>query len=249
MSEATRAASPPRRRRLLRRLTTLVVALVLVWLAAAYLLMPMFWKGYARRHPSLADIPDVTHTGVGLPGDPLNVALIGTKTEVLKIMAAAKWYPADPVTLRSSLAIAAASVFRQSYDQAPISSLYLLGRKQDLAFQQPVGKDPRQRHHVRFWQTEKVDPDGRPVWIGAAIFDKKVGFSHWTGQITHHTAADIDTERDYLFRDLENTHDLEEFYIEAGYHKTLSGRNGGGDPWHTDGNLDVGVIKAALAGA
>ncbi|HVC97169.1 MAG TPA: LssY C-terminal domain-containing protein, partial [Pirellulales bacterium] len=125
---------------------------------------------------------------------------------------------------------------------APVSNLFLWGRKEDLAFEQPVGDDPRQRHHVRFWISEKVDPDGRPVWVGAAIYDKKVGLSHTTGQVTHHTAPDIDTERDYLFSDFENTGDLSENYIHDGFHTTLSGRNGGGDPWHTDGRLFVGVI-------
>src|SRR5262249_30888405 len=148
-----------------------------------------------------------------IPGDPLNVSLIGTKTEVLRIMLAARWYPADPLTLRSCLRIAEASVFKRSYDDAPVSNLYLFGHKEDLAFEQPVGADPRQRHHVRFWERTKVDGDGRPVWVGAATYDRAVGFSHTTGQITHHTAADVDAERDKLFDDLKRTGDLAEFYI------------------------------------
>ena len=30
---------------------------------------------------------------------------------------------------------------------------------------------------------------------------------------------------------------------EYGFHKVLKGRNGGGDPWFTDGRLFVGVLK------
>jgi hypothetical protein len=30
-----------------------------------------------------------------------------------------------------------------------------------------------------------------------------------------------------------------------GFHQQLAGRNGGGDPWHTDGKLYVGVTKPA----
>jgi len=210
--------------------------------------MPAIWKRYTRRHPLLADIPNITHTGTGIPADPLNVALIGTQDEVMKSMVAAKWYPADPLTFRSCRKIASATVLKHPYDEAPVSSLYLWGRKQDLAFEQPVGDDPRQRHHVRFWESDKVDPDGRPVWVGAAIYDRRVGFSHTTGQITHHTAADIDTERDKLFHDLEQTGDLAEVSIEPDFHSTREGRNGGGDPWHTDGNLYFGVIKPAPLG-
>ena len=219
-------------------LTTLLMGYVVV----AYLVMPFVWTKYVQAHPSLEAIPHLTYTADGIPGDPLNVALIGTETELKKIMLVAKWYPADPLTLRSCLEIADATVLERPYDDAPVSNLYLWGRKEDLAFEQPVGDDPRQRHHVRFWRSDRVDRNGRPVWVGAAIYDTRVGFSDTTGQITHHISADIDAERDKLFHDLEQTGDLSEVYHIQGFHKIREGRNGGGDPWHTDGELYVGVI-------
>ena len=236
-------ATLSRRWRLRKRVAALAAALVLAYLVAAYLILPLAWKRYAHKHPSLEDIPNMTYTGDKLPGDALNVALIGTETQVKKVMLAAKWYPADPITLRSCLEMADAAVFKRSYDGAPVSSLYLFGRKEDLAFEQPVGDNPRQRHHVRYWRSEKTDPDGRPVWVGAATYDTRVGLSHTTGQITHHTAPDIDAERDKLFSDLKQTRGLSEVYVVAGFHKVREGRNGGGDPWHTDGDLHVGVIN------
>ncbi|HMF13509.1 MAG TPA: LssY C-terminal domain-containing protein, partial [Gemmataceae bacterium] len=198
---------------------------------------------YARRHPAFEDVPGVTFTADGIPADPINVALVGTKAQVLKIMLAAKWYPADPLTLRSSLEMAEAAVFKGEYVDAPVSSEYLFGRKQDLAFEQAVGDNPRHRHHVRFWESDKRGPDGRPIWIGAAIFDKRVGLSRTTGQFTHETAPDVDAERDLLFKDLEQTGDLAEVIVINGFHKVLEGRNGEGNPWYTDGNLYEGVIK------
>src|SRR5262249_48620337 len=150
-------------------------------LLIAYLVLPTFWRVYAHRHPSLDDLPGITQTKNGIPGDPVNVALIGTKPEVMKIMLAARWYPSDPLTLRSCLEIAEASVLKRPYDDAPVSNLYLFGRKEDLAFEQPVGDSPRHRHHVRFWKTDKVDPDGRPVWVGSAVYDERVGLSRTTG--------------------------------------------------------------------
>lgn len=228
-----------------RQIALLGAGLVLAYLAVAYLVMPLIWKRYVHRHPSLDDVPGITQTKSGIPGDPVNVALIGTKAEVMKIMLAAQWYPADPLTLRSCLEIAEATVLKRPYDDAPVSNLYLFGRKEDLAFEQPVGADPRHRHHVRLWKTDRVDDDGRPVWVGAATYDQKVGLSRTTGQITHVTAADVDAERDYLFQCLERTGDLAETYIVDNFHKVREGKNGGGDPWHTDGNLDVGIIKTA----
>jgi len=225
-----------------RRIAIGLTTLLLAYLVVAYLVMPLVWTWYVRDHPALDAIPHITFTADGLPGDPLNVALIGTETALKKVLLAAKWDQADPLTLRSSLEIAEAAILERPYVDAPVSNLYLWGRKEDLAFEQPVGDNPRQRHHVRFWRADQVDRDGRPVWVGAAIYDTSVGFNDTTGQITHHTAADIDAERDKLFRDLKQTGDLSEVYTIQGFHKILQGRNGGGDPWHTDGGLAVGVI-------
>jgi hypothetical protein len=35
---------------------------------------------------------------------------------------------------------------------------------------------------------------------------------------------------------------LSDEYIVQHFHKTLEGKNGGGDRWHTDGDLYVGVL-------
>ena len=234
--------SPPKRRRRWKRPAALAAGLLLAYLLVAYALMPIGWMRYTHRHPALDDVPGITQTADGIPGDPLNVALIGTETELKTIMAAAKWYPANPLGLRSDLGIAVDTVLKRPDDRAPVSNLYLWGRKEDLAFEQPVDNNPRQRHHVRFWRAENSAPDGRPVWVGSAVYDERVGFSRTTGQITHVTAPDIDAERDYLFECLKKTSDLSETYFVDNFHKVRKGRNGGGDPWETDGRLDVGII-------
>lgn len=236
------SAVPQKRRGLGKRIALFFVLLILVYLTVAYLIMPAFWQRYVHRHRSLEGIPGITHSKTGIPGDPLNVALIGTKTAVVRLMLAADWHPADPLTLRSCLEIAASTVLKRSYEDAPVSNLYLFDRKEDLAFEQQVGPDPRHRHHVRFWLTDRTDA-GRPIWVGSAVYDRRVGLSHTTGQITHVTAADVDAERDYLFECLQKTGTLAETYVEANFHQTRAGKNAGGDPWRTDGSLYVGVIE------
>ena len=106
--------------------------LLLVYLVTAYVILPLAWRTEIRRHPNLAGSPDITHTASGIPGDPLNIGLVGSKGDVIHAMTAAKWYPADPITFRSSVEIAVDSVFRRPDDEAPVSDLYLFGRKQDL---------------------------------------------------------------------------------------------------------------------
>jgi hypothetical protein len=210
--------------------------------------MPLAWKRYVRRHPSLDDNPRITTTGDGHPGDPLNVALVGTRDELDGAMQAAGWFPAAALGLRSDLKIAADTVLKRPDDEAPVSSLYLFGRKEDAAFEQPVGDSPRQRHHVRFWKTGRSDDDGRPVWLGGATFDERVGLSHTTGQVTHHIDGNVDAERDHLFETLESAGGLEEQWTVDDYHTERTGRNGGGDEWHTDGRLYAGRIATAMSG-
>jgi|SoiMethySBSTD1v2_1073268.scaffolds.fasta_scaffold1051261_1 hypothetical protein len=248
MSEASETAvgAPPRNHRSLhRRVARYLFLFLIVWFLVAYLIIPALTSDYYRRHPSLDDSPRITTTGDGHPGDPLNVALIGTKEQIEAIMKAAKWYPAAALGIRSDIDIGVDTVLKRSDDEAPVSKLYLFGRMEDLAFEQPVGGNPRQRNHVRFWKTERTAEDGRPIWIGSASYDERVGFSHTTGQITHHIAPDVDKERDHLFADLDATGELAEQYTVDGFHKQLEGRNGGGDRWLTDGRLFVGIIKPA----
>jgi LssY C-terminus len=195
-----------------------------------------------RLHPALATAPRITHAPNGGSGDPVNVAFIGSEEDLHLGLLAAKWAPADPVTLKSSMRIVGDTVFRRSYVDAPVSNLILWGRKQDSAFERAVGKDPRQRHHVRFWRADKVDSERRPLWVGAATYDTKVGFKQRTVKLTHHIAPDVDTERDKIIRDVKETGDLVDFFWVDGFHDRLKGKNGGGDPWFTDGRLAVGVI-------
>lgn len=223
----------------------IVAGCLLLWLIAAYLIIPLAWKRYARRHPSFNDDPRLTQTSDHHPGDPLNVALIGSEAELQQIMKAAGWFPAQALGLKSDLKIAVDTVLSRADDEAPVSNLYLFGRKEDLAFEQPVGNNPRHRHHVRFWKTDRLSPSGKPEWVGSAVYDRRVGLSRTTGQITHVTAADVDAERDYLFDCLKKTGELTDNYVVADFHQKREGRNGGGDPWHTDGALYVGVIAEA----
>ena len=239
-SEKPRATT--RRSSLVRPLAFGLGLVLLCYLLFAYVILPFGWNWFAQKRPSFDDNPRLTETGDGHPGGPLNVALIGSENQLRSIMTAAKWNEVNPLGVKSDLKIAVDTVLSRSYDEAPVSKLYLFGRKEDLAFEQPVDGNPRQRHHVRFWRTEKNDSEGRPIWIGAASYDERVGLSHTTGQITHHIAPDVDTERHHIFATLETTNQLTDTYQVEGFQKVLQGKNGGGDPWHTDGDLRVGVI-------
>jgi hypothetical protein len=212
--------------------------LVAVYLCVSYLALPAAWRSYVHHHPALEHLQRRTATAQGIPADPLNIAFIGTQEELLRSIVAAGWIPADPITWGTSARIAVDSVTHRAYPSAPVSDLFVWGRKQDMAFEQPFGPDPRKRHHVRFWRSAELDEDGRPLWLGAATFDTRVGVSHLTGQVTHHIDAEIDHERDKLADDFATQASLASDWID-GFQEQTHGRNGGGDPYVTDGRLLV----------
>jgi hypothetical protein len=170
------------------------------------------------------------------------VGLVGSRDEVIRAFTSAKWVPADPITLSSSIAIGASVILDRPYPTAPVSTLLFEGRRQDLAFEASVGRSADRRHHIRLWLVLERGAEGRPVWLGSASFDEGVGLSHDTGQITHHIAADVDADRDLVIRELVQARMIEVTYQVSGVGPTLNGRNGGGDRYFTDGEVTVGVL-------
>jgi hypothetical protein len=166
-------------------------------------------------------VPRYTITGDGLPGDPVNVALIGTFSELRAAFAAIGWMEADRLNLKSSIGMARSFVFNKPYPKAPFSTLYLFGRGQDIGLQKAIDDSPRKRHHVRFWalglgkaestlgtasfwlNTDRPPEADRVLWVGAVTRDTGIGLTKLTFQITHATDSDTNAEREFLFGELK----------------------------------------------
>jgi LssY C-terminus len=219
----------------------IIIFAVVVWALLAYVILPPLWRHYEHQH-GLAGFSMVTLTHSGIPADPINVGLVGAKEDVLCAMNAAGWYPADPVTFRSSLEIVGSVLLDRPYHDAPVSPLLFQNRREDLAFEKPEGKSADRRHHVRFWKVLDHGDEGRAMWLGAVTYDRGVGFSHDDGRITHHISPNIDGERDLLSSDLKNAHVVTAIYEVTGVGGTLSGRNGEGDEYYTDGEIKISVL-------
>jgi hypothetical protein len=234
----------PRDRSRLDRFLRFSMFVVLAYTMLAYVLLPALWSHYEHQK-DLANLPMVTRTAQDIPGDPINVGLIGDNRDVLCAMQAAGWYPADPVTLRSSIEIVGSVLLDRPYRDAPVSPLFYLGRREDLAFEKPDGNSADRRNHVRFWKVLEQGEENRPVWLGDATFDRSVGVSRYTGAITHHIGADIDAERKLLASDLETAGMMDAKYQVTGVGPTMAGRNGGGDLYYTDG--EVWILRLVTA--
>jgi hypothetical protein len=225
------------------------------WVLLAYLVLPRLQRILTRIY-----VPNYfigrARTSDGLLGDPVNLALLGSDAQVHAAMTAAGWNRANDLTLSTGWRIVRDTLARRSYPEAPVSPLLLFDRRQDFAYQQQVGSSPGSRHHVRFWQCPpgwKL-PGGRAVdWVASGSFDRSVGLSLFTLQVTHRIASDTDAERDHIVQSISAANPaarvsvIEDF--SAGYHA----RNGGGDSIVTDGNLPIvdvgGLVVSGTAGA
>jgi len=216
------------------------------WVLLAYLVLP-------RLHRILTTIyvPDYfigrTRTSDGLLGDPVNLAFHGTGDQIRASLEAAGWTEADPVTLGSSWRIITSTLTRRSYDEAPVSPLFLFGRQQDFAYQQEVDGNPAQRHHVRFWRCpdDWLLPGGRRVdWLAAGTFDTSVGLSLFTLQVTHRIDADTDVERDHIVQTVTDADSRVTVDVIPDFATGYHARNGGGDSIRTDGDLPIVDVRA-----
>ena len=196
-----------------------ILALSLAYALAAYVILPrvvrMNLKIMQRK-----SVPSFTVTGDGLPGDPVNLVLIGELDKLRAAFAAAGWTEADRLGLRSSWRMVVAFVFNRPYPAAPFSTLFLFGRGQDVGFQKAIDGSPRKRHHVRFWalnmeqgeetlgtpefwlNIDRPPLDAPALWVGAGTKDTGISLTRFTFQITHRTDADADAERDFIVSEL-----------------------------------------------
>jgi LssY C-terminus len=172
----------------------------------------------------------------GQPGDPINVECAGTDGQIGATFAAAGWYRADEIDFVTAARISADSALGRTYTTAPVSNLYLFGRKEDLAFERP-GRNVRQRDHIRFWKTERTHTDGRPIWVGSGTQDTKVELSKTNHLPTHGIAPDLDAERSLIVSELAQTGYVVGESSRPGFGKATHGVNGGGDPYFTDGQV------------
>ena len=218
-----------------------IVSVFLFWVLLAYVGLPRLQEVLSKVY-----VPDYfigrSLTEVGVLGDPINLALDGSEADIHAAMAKAGWVRAEELTIGSSWRIVLSSVLRRPYPEAPVSSLFLFGQRQAFAYQQEVNGNASQRHHVRFWPV----PDGWKLpggfqveWLAAATYDRAVGISLFTLQVTHRVDSDIDIERDYVINTVRYVVPEASLRVITEYSSAFTTRNGGGDVVRTDGSLPI----------
>lgn len=102
---------------------------------------------------------------------------------------------------------------------------------------------------MRFWRT----PDGwllpggaRVDWLAGGTYDRRVGLSLFTLQITHKIDANIDIERDHIIDTVTQAVPDTSVEVLENFTTSYHSRNGGGDSVHTDGHLPVLDVTAIV---
>lgn len=195
-------------------------AILITYVLGAYVLVPalirllrILWP--AKHLPLYCVTPD------GFASDPLNIGIIATRRELITAMEKAGWHTADPHRGHHLVRHVLSITYGWSYPNAPVSSLYLFGRKQDIAFEIPIEGKVGNRHHVRFWATTYDDKKPLSIrsirwhhrrthvygdnllWVGAASLDVGIGFMRHNLQITHMIDPDTNQERELIVQQLK----------------------------------------------
>ena len=168
-------------------------------------------------------------------GDPLNLILIGMPRDIYTAFIRAGWDETETVTQASAWKTMKSFMSGGEYRYSPVSSLYVFGRPQDVAFQK-ARENIHERNHLRLWMS-RATYQGLPVWIGQISRDIGVRFTTKT-ITTHKIDPHVDETREYLLENLAYAQSLKAFGYVGGVGEVPIDQPRGnltGDPWFTDG--------------
>lgn len=199
---------------LLDRRLPILIALLITYIISSYLILPILVRTVMLISRK-GRIPRFVTAREGSFVDPVNIILTGSEKQLKNAFKKIGWFGTDKVTLKSCLRTMYTFVANRPYPRAPISSLFLFGRKQDLGFQEPIGNSPRKRHHIRFWgvnvneiddpldikfwtEKRKINLNESLSWVGAGSEDLGFGFTRFTFKVSHRVDHRVDNERKYI---------------------------------------------------
>jgi hypothetical protein len=235
-------------------------AVFITYALSAYILVPALIRLFRVIHTP-AHLPLYCVTPDGFASDPLNIGIIATRRQLIGAMEQSGWHLADPRGFKNLLRAVLSIIVGEVYRNAPVSGLYLFGRKQDLAFEIPTEGGGGSRHHVRFWATT-YEPGQKLsirnihwhyrqthvygdslLWVGAASLDVGLSFIRHNMQITHMIAPDTNQERKLIVNQLTAAGLVKKTEtIKLGQPYRLVNRVWRGS-LHTDGKMNIVRLK------
>jgi hypothetical protein len=170
-------------------------------------------------------------------GDPVNLVVVGDEQQMMAAMSEGGWaftHRIDGTTVRRMIT---AAVSGNPYLTAPVSSLYLFGRKHDVAFQR-ARSNLSQRNHLRLWLAP-FTVEGRPVWVGQVSRDIGIKLTSKSSTLTTHVIDPmVDESRQFMLESLLLRFRVKDFGFTRAADPAPPSKprhNLTGDPYFTDG--------------
>jgi len=215
----------------------------------------LFYAGFSiNYHPPLASVPSnrsvviskstdiftneqmkYTETLTGDKQEPINyIFLARNDNHLVAALQQAGWILTDKADISSFIKAVQALILKTPHPSAPISPSFWNAKIQDLSFAKVPGTNwLSNAHHVKIWRTNFLLKNGNNVYIG--LVNANNGFK-WG--IIPKIAPDLDTERELLYIDLNQTGKIES-HLKAQLVKPLIGKNFIGDQFFTDGKVYI----------
>ena len=176
--------------------------------------------------------------------DPINLVIVGSLDDAFPALVRRGWHPTEEKWAGSIWRMMTAALSGERYANAPVSDLYLFGRRQDLALQK-ARDNIHQRNHMRLWLSP-IRYHGKQVWVGQVSRDIGSRLTiHAPTLTTHKIDPDLDTARAALSEDMTYSQNL----AKAGLVKGVGAappnaprENLTTDPYYTDGYRAVLVF-------
>jgi hypothetical protein len=170
-------------------------------------------------------------------GDPLNLVLVGGASDVLNSLSRSGWSFTHRITLRTVQREIGAAIADDSYLVAPVSSLYVFGRKQDVALQR-ARRSIARRNHLRLWLAP-FKFENQSVWVGQVSRDIGIKVTPRSPTLTTHIIdPEVDATREYLMHSLIAQGFIDRFGFVKGSAAATREQpryNLTGDPYFSDG--------------
>jgi len=186
----------------------------------------------------------VTNEAGSKNGDPLNLVVVGGLDDAFPAFARRGWRPTEAKWSGSIMKMVTSALSGERYRYAPMSSLYMFGRAQDLGLQK-ARDNIHQRNHLRLWLSP-MRYHGKQVWVGQISRDIGSRLTmHSPTFTTHKIDPDVDEARSALAQDMAYSQNLAKIGYVKGVGAALKSAPRGNlttDPYYTDGLRSVLVF-------
>lgn len=184
-------------------------------------------------------LPKYTEDIFGNPAEPVNLIIIARNgDELTTAFTEAGWEKADPVSIDSLLRALKALLTNGAYGGDPVTPAFWHAQVNDFGFEKSTGTNGiHSRHHLRLWKTSLQTLDGKSIYVGDSSYDIGIKWG-----ITHKIAPDVDTERELVVSDLQQS-PMVASHLKVHLVDPVLGKNFTGDQFFTDGNAYIITLK------